>query len=325
MDSSDKTRELAAGMAVVFCTNKRTPETRRAVESILASKPAPCLIVIVDQADSSTNDPLREFESRIGVVRIHHKATGLSRARNIGTAAAEAAGAVFAAYTDDDCTVGSGWLSGLASAFAKANDVALVFGGTKAAPHDADKGTIPAYVVPKDAIHRGVASKPLIEGMGACMAVRIDAWRSVGGFDDRLGAGTPLAAAEENDLSLRLLLAGFAVAETPAAEVLHHGFRDRFDASALMACYMRGSGAATAKMVRLGGVAAGCALATIGKRWLSGRAGVVMRHLPTRRIRLAHFLEGVIAGFQMKIDCATGRYLPFNGAIDMSRVNPKTP
>ena len=200
MHSSNKICELAAGMAVVLCTNKRTPETRRAVESILASKPAPCLIVIVDQAGSSTNDPLREFESRIGVVRIHHKATGLSRARNIGTAAAKAAGAVFAAYTDDDCTVGAGWLSGLASAFAKANDVSLVFGSTKAAPHDADKGTIPAYVVPKDAIHRGVASKPLIEGMGACMAVRIDAWRSVGGFDDRLGVGTPLAAAEENDL-----------------------------------------------------------------------------------------------------------------------------
>lgn len=325
MDSNNKTRELAAGMAVVFCTNKTTPETKRAVQSILVSNPPPSLIVIVDQGVSSSYDPLKEFEGRSGVVRIHHQATGLSRARNIGTAATGAAGAKFVAYTDDDCTVDSGWLSGFASAFAKADDVALAFGSTKAAPHDADMGTIPAYSVTRNAIFRGIASKPLVEGMGACMAVRIDAWRSVGGFDDRLGAGTPLAAAEENDLSLRLLRAGFAVAETPAAEVLHHGFRDRLDACALMAGYMRGSGAATAKMVRLGGFAAVRALATIGMRWLSGRAGVEMGHQPPRRTRLMNFLKGASAGFKMKIDWDTGRFLPFIGPDDISGVIPKTP
>ena len=299
-------------IAVVLCTRHRPPGVKRALDSILAVQPASGLIVIVDHADSSLFDHLQEFDGRPEVLRIHDKGTGLARARNIGTEAAEAAGASIVAYTDDDCTVDPKWLVGLNSAFALAPDVALVFGTTKAADHDREQGTIPSYMVSKNAIRRGLASKPHIEGMGACMAVRIDAWRSVGGFDDRLGAGTPLAAAEENDLSLRLLLAGFAVAETPAAEVLHHGFRDRFDASALMACYMRGSGAATAKMVRLGGVAAILASAAIGKRWLSGRSGIKIGHLPPRWIRLANFLEGVIAGIKMEIDPATGRFLPFD-------------
>ena len=39
MDSGDKTRELAAGMAVVFCTNKIALETRRDLESIFATSP----------------------------------------------------------------------------------------------------------------------------------------------------------------------------------------------------------------------------------------------------------------------------------------------
>lgn len=301
-------------IAVVLCTRHRPHGVKRALDSILAVQPASGLIVIVDQADSSLFDHLLEFDGRPGVLRIHDKGTGLARARNIGTEAAEAAGASIVAYTDDDCTVDPKWLVGLNSAFALAPDVALVFGTTKAAYHDREQGTIPSYMVSKNAIHRGLASKPHIEGMGACMAVRIDAWRSVGGFDDRLGAGTPLAAAEENDLSLRLLLAGFEVAETPAAEVLHHGFRDRFDASALMAGYMRGSGAATAKMVRLGGVDAILASAAIGKRWLSGRSGIKIGHLPPRWIRLASFLEGVTAGIKMEIDPATGRFLPFDSS-----------
>lgn len=270
--------------------------------------------MIVDQADSSSFDHLQKFDGRPGVIRIPDKGTGLSRARNIGTAAAEAAGFSFVAYTDDDCTVDPGWLAGLDSAFQQAPDVALVFGTTKAAGHDRKQGTIPSYMVSKSAIHRGLTSKPLIEGMGACMAVRVPAWQQIGGFDDHLGAGTPLASAEENDLSIRLLRAGFAVAETPAAEVIHHGFRNRSEIAGLMAGYMRGSGAATAKMVRIGGLPAILALTTIAKRWMGGRSGIEMEHLPSRRNRLWDFAKGMRAGFALRIDPGTGRFVTFQEA-----------
>jgi GT2 family glycosyltransferase len=298
-------------LAVVLCTASRPPSAARAIESIVAARPSPGLVVIVDQADSSSFDHLQKFDGRPGVVRILDKGTGLSRARNIGTAAVVDAGFSFAAYTDDDCTVDPFWLAGLNSAFEQAPDVALVFGTTKAAGHDKKQGTIPSYTVPKNSIHRGLASKPRIEGMGACMAVRVPAWKQIGGFDERLGAGTPLASAEENDLSIRLLRAGFAVAEAPAAEVIHHGFRNRSEIAGLVAGYMRGSGAATAKMVRIGGFPAIQALATIARRWMGGRSGVEMDHLPSRRNRLWNFAQGMRAGFALRIDPGTGRFVPF--------------
>ena len=99
-------------------------------------------MVIVDQAGSSSLDHLRELDEWPGVIRIHDKGTGLSRACNIGTTAAEVAGASIVAYTDDDCTVDPKWLAGLDSAFASAVDVALVFGTSKAAECDREQGTI---------------------------------------------------------------------------------------------------------------------------------------------------------------------------------------
>lgn len=299
--------------ALVLCTRHRPPSAKRALDSILAARPFPSLVVIVDQAGSSSLDHLREFDEWPGVIRIHDKGTGLSRGRNIGTAAAEVAGASIVAYTDDDCTVDPKWLAGLDSAFASAADVALVFGTTKAAEHDREQGTIPSYEVQKNAIHRGLASKPHIEGMGACMAVRVDAWNQIGGFDEHLGAGTPLASAEENDLSIRFLQVGFAVAETRGASVTHHGLRNGSEVASLVAGYMQGSGAATAKMVRIGGLPAIRALATIGKRWISGRSGVEMGRLPSRRIRLWNFVKGMRAGFTLRIDSPTGRFVSLNG------------
>jgi GT2 family glycosyltransferase len=307
----------SARIAVVICTRSRPPGVKKALDSILAARPSPGLVVVVDQAGSSSIDHLQEFDGRRGVLRIHDQGTGLARARNIGTAAAEDAGATIIAYTDDDCTVAPGWLAGLDSAFASVPDVALAFGTTKAAEHDREQGTIPSYTVAKSAIHRGLASKPHIEGMGACMAVRADAWRQIGGFDDQLGAGTPLASAEENDLSIRLLRAGFAVAETPEAEVTHHGFRRRPEVAGLVAGYMRGSGAATAKMVRIGGLPAIHAVAKIAKRWIGGRSGVEMNHLPSRRIRLWNFVEGMRAGFTLRIDSQTGKFVPAHQPRDL--------
>lgn len=311
--------------AVVVCTRDRPDFLRETIRSILASTPAPELLVIVDQADPAAPDPLGPLAKHPSVLRLHHRGTGLSRARNIGTAAAAEAGATIVAYTDDDCTVEPSWLEGLAAMFAAAPDVALVFGSTLAAPHDPALGMIPAYQVAKLAVHRGLVNKPRVEGMGACMAVRVVTWRRIGGFDDHLGAGTPLAAAEENDLSIRLLNAGLAVAETPAAVVIHHGLRDREAASALVAGYMRGSGAATAKLLRLGGLRAVAPLLWIGKRWVLGQSAVTLGHMPPRRVRLHNFLSGVRLGWQKPLDSHTGRFQPFLSPEDLRKSMDRDP
>ena len=297
--------------AVVLCTLEFPKGIRETIDSILASTPAPKLLIIVDQSERSSTQIALEVDSHPDVLRIHLPDSGLSWARKLGTAAAMSKGVQFVAYTDDDCTVSANWLSGFASSFASHPDIAMVFGSTLAAPHDPKSGTIPAYEVRAARLYRGMKSKHLIEGMGACMALRIDAWHRLGGFDDQLGAGSPLRSGEENDMSIRLLHSHCAIAENPQVKVTHHGYRDRNVAPQLHASYMLGSGAATAKMIRIGKLAALRPIFGMSKRWLIGKPGISIGHLPSRRTRLWWFLKGLIAGLKLSIDPRTKRFMPF--------------
>lgn len=298
-------------IAVVICTRHRPPSVRDTLRSVLASCPPPRAVIVVDQAEPGSDDPIADLCRGPGVHRIAQAGVGLSRARNAGTAAAESAGAVIVAYTDDDCEADPSWLAGFAAAFASAADVGMVFGTTRAAPYDRSAGLVPAYEVPTASVHRGIAAKTDVEGIGACMAVRVDAWRRMEGFDETLGAGAAIPAADETDLVVRLLLGGFAVAETPDAVVVHHGFRNWAGARPLIGGYMWGIGAAMAKMIRLGGLAALRPLARLGMRWAAGRPVVDLNHLPSRSFRLTSFLGGARAGWTMPLDRRSGRFLPF--------------
>ena len=304
-------------IAAVICTRHRPQFVADTVRSVLASRPLPGKVIVVDQADAETPDPLAEFDELPRFIRIRHAAVGLSRGRNVGAAAAAAAGATIVAYTDDDCVAAPSWLSGFDAAFARAADVAAVFGTARAAPYDRTTGIIPAFEVREEAVLRGLVNKPRVEGIGACMAVRVDAWKRLDGFDDWLGPGAPLMAADDTDFVMRLLHAGFAVAETPAAVVIHHGFRDWEATRSLVAGYMRVIGAVNAKMIRLAGIGGLAPLATLGCRWLTGRPVVDLNHLPPRRFRLRLFLEGAKTGWKLPIDRLSGRFLPVHGPADL--------
>lgn len=317
MDSRPPMPDSLPHVAVVICTRHRPPSVADAVRSALASRPAASRVIVVDQADDDTADPLVEFDGLPRFVRIRHAAVGLSRGRNVGTAAAAAAGATIVAYTDDDCVAQPSWLSGFDAAFASADDIAAVFGTVRAAPYDRTTGIIPAYEVREATVLRGLRNKPRAEGIGACMAVRVDAWRKLDGFDDWLGAGASLASGEDTDLIMRLLHMGIAVAETPAAEVIHHGFRDWLSCRALVAGYMRGIGAVNAKMIRLAGIRGLAPLATLGRRWLTDRPVVDLNHLPPRLFRLRRFLDGAKTGWKLPIERRSGRFLPVHGPADL--------
>jgi GT2 family glycosyltransferase len=317
MGSGSPTPDILPHVAVVICTRHRPPSVADTVRSALASRPAASRVIVVDQADADTPDPLAECDGLPRFVRIRHSAVGLSRGRNVGAAAAAAAGATIVAYTDDDCVAHPSWLSGFETAFAGADDIAAVFGTVRAALYDRTTGIIPAYDVREATVLRGLANKPLAEGIGACMAVRVDAWQQLDGFDDWLGAGAQLEAADDTDFVMRLLHVGFAVAETPDAEVVHFGFRDWQATRSLVAGYMRGIGATNTKMVRLAGLGGLGPLATLGRRWLTGRPVVDLNHLPPRWFRLRRFLEGATTSLKLPIDRRSGRFLPVHGPADL--------
>jgi GT2 family glycosyltransferase len=65
-------------------------------------------------------------------------------------------------------------------------------------------------------------------GMTASMAIRVDAFHALGGFDEALGPGRPAMTGEDHLLLVRLLFAGRRLTLDPAAYVFHT-HRRRYD------------------------------------------------------------------------------------------------
>lgn len=302
--------------AVVVCTRYRPAQLFDTLRSVLQSGPAEKLVIVVDQ--SNYVEPAHFPASAEGsqVIWITSKTVGLSVARNIGVAEAVRRGSEFVAFTDDDCLVDAQWLVGFIDQFNLDPTIAMVFGSTRPAAFDSNRGVIPGYIVKQTRVYRGIAAKAHVEAMGACMAVRLRAMQCTGGFDEALGAGSTLRSAEENDLSARLLLAGYGVSETTQSEVVHFGFREMFEAHEMMMSYLLGSGAATAKMIRLGGLRALWPLAFMAQRWLLGQSAIKLHHLPSRYDRLRAFLRGAKIGFTTAIDPHSGCFLGIDDHIN---------
>jgi len=88
-------------------------------------------------------------------------------------------------------------------------------------------------------------------GSGGNFAIRRDWLLRVGGYDERLGAGSPGKAAEDTDLFYRLLQAGAVICYEPDVVIYH----ERQDAARLLrsfANYSHGIGAFIAKHFRRG-------------------------------------------------------------------------
>ena len=288
--------------SVVVCTRNRPEGVLSTVRSVMSDAPN-VEVVVVDQSDSQDTRWLLEHE--VPSVRIvASEPRGLAAARNMGVA--HATGEIIA-FTDDDCEVRRGWLDAMRNAFAREERIGLVFGKVLASDYDRGAGFVPSYDVPAFIIADRLAQKTKIEGMGACMAVRRDAWRELGGFDEALGSGASFRAGEDTDFAVRSLVSGFCVAETPDAMVVHNGFRTWAQGRDLIAGYMYGLGAVNAKMLRLGGWRAVRPLSILAWRWLAGAPVVDLNQKPPRFARLVAFLRGAFEGLRVPVS-PTGRF-----------------
>jgi GT2 family glycosyltransferase len=176
--------------------------------------------------------------------------------------------------TDDDCVVDRSWAAEILRAFTRDPRIGLVFGNVVPAPFDRLKGFVPAYEREGPFLAAGLGKKLEVEGMGACMAVKRDAAIELGGFDERLGAGSPLGAGEDVDLTLRMLTSGYAVFETPDIRVTHHRFESWANSPGLVRSYWRGAGAALGKYVRQRPLSGSVLLARLAWRFVFGRSRV---------------------------------------------------
>jgi glycosyltransferase involved in cell wall biosynthesis len=270
-------------VSVVLCTHDRADGARKTLESLRQIEHNALEIIVVDNApsDDSTSllvQRLSQGDPRIRYVREEQK--GLSRARNRGLR--EATGEV-TAFTDDDVRVDPLWVSGLLKGFARRPDVACVTGlvasSSLATPAEQYfdqrvwwSSSCEQRLYSRE---RREGDSPLhpyaagIFGTGANFAAKTAELRSVGGFDQALGAGSPTRGGEDLDIFVRLITAGHALSYEPSALVWHEHRVD--EASLREQMYAYGLGL-TAYLTKY-------ALSPGSRRAVATRALVGVRHL----------------------------------------------
>jgi glycosyltransferase involved in cell wall biosynthesis len=231
-------------VAVVLCTHNRPEGVLATLNSLLGLRYPDFEVIIVDNApsDGLTADAVARFAAGERRVRyVCEPLKGLSRARNRGLAEARSE---LVAFTDDDVRVDPFWLHGLVRGFNRDSNVACVTGlvVSSSLEHPAeqyfDKRIWWAWQFeprlykrqrsPRDSPLHPYAAGTF--GAGANFAARVDVLRSLGGFDQCLGAGSPTQGGEDLDIFLRMILSGHALSYEPCALVWHD---NRVDDAAL--------------------------------------------------------------------------------------------
>jgi GT2 family glycosyltransferase len=269
-------------VTVAVSTVDRPERLGRCVAALLSGSALPRELVIVDQ---SRNDRTAATVAAAACGRIvslkyvRSDRVGLSASRN--TAVANASSPIVA-FTDDDCVPHEGWLSAVVDAF-DASDAPDVVTGRVLALDDGRRGgeSVATRTRAVPAQFRGL-TLPWRVGTGGNAAVRRVWLERVGGFDERLGAGSPAQSAEDMDLFHRLLRAGARARYEPRAIVFHER-KDRAGMVQRAHSYGFGMGAFCAMQARRGDAYAWW----IAARWCADRARVFAGACCRRRWRRA--------------------------------------
>lgn len=228
-------------VSVVIGTRNRAEHVTGCVQQVLKQHyPSPIEVIVVDNGstDTATREAItRTYEGDDRVRFMTEARPGLSRARNIGLAAARYP---ITAFLSDDIRVDALWLLALARGFARSPEVTCVTGICPPAHLDTTEqllfeatmawgsrqgfdAILHRYRSDEDRLH------PYRTGSfatGANMSFRTERFRELGGFDESLGPGTPARGGEDLDAPVRVLAAGDLVAFEPAAIGWH---ADRYD------------------------------------------------------------------------------------------------
>ncbi|MBP2371105.1 glycosyltransferase family 2 protein [Pseudonocardia parietis] len=273
-------------VTVVIATRNRPESLARCLRAVLASDHPALSVVVVDNEpdDERTELAVAALDSpRIRYVREARRGASIGRNRGLAEARTE-----IVAFTDDDTEVDSGWATRIAGAFAADPELACVSGPVLAArlgsPEERAADVALAwnkgFVARRFSLDRPPADSPVFPfapglfGIGANLAVRATAARSVGGFDEAMGPGTPTHGGEDCEFLVRMVLAGHVLGYAPGAYLWHHHRPDHDALAAQLEGYAVGLGSFLTKV----------ALSPQGR-------SVALRRLPAALTRLRHISE----------------------------------
>jgi GT2 family glycosyltransferase len=231
---------LALRITAAVCTRNRPEQLARALDSLVAQSPAPAEILVIDNAPADTSTAHLVAQRFPGVRYLSEPVPGLDFARN---RALHAATGEAVAFLDDDAVAGPGWCEAFRLVFEAHPNVAVCTGRVQPLVLETPaqvlfemnggfgRGDRPIRL-PNDAnreLHGWPA--PLIAwaisvGSGCSYAVRRATALALGGFDEALDLGDPLAGGGDHDLLWRVLEAGWLVEYQPAALAWHEHRRD---------------------------------------------------------------------------------------------------
>lgn len=210
----------------------------RAASSIKATVPWE-LIIVDNGSTDGTCELLEAFvrEATVSTGIIEVARAGASRARNAGI---KVAGGEVLLFIDDDCYVRSDIVDEYWKVF---QDGALGFAGGRMLLHD--PADYPLAINESCEESRFPAGRPIPCGIvqGGNLAIRRRVLENVGGFDTRLGPGTPVFSAEDWELITRIGASGWHGGYFSGPTVSHHHGRKRGDARNRIHQYNIGIGA----------------------------------------------------------------------------------
>lgn len=319
MNAREESRGDVDLVSILVCTRNRRENVVPTVRSIQACGYANFELFVLDHSDDdSTKDALASTcaeDPRVQYVAVSRPGKPLALSEGLRRARGQ-----YILLTDDDCEVRPGWASAMVSAFQSDPRVACIFGAVEAAAHDASAGYIPDRTIEQPSTFFGLSEFLTMPGwknfgMGANMALRARVLKALGGWDLCLGPGAKFASNEDTDVAVRCLIAGSGIHLSPAARVLHYGFRHWRSAKRDISIISFGLGVMFAKYLRLGVVFHG------GVRTAQFYSGQALQCLlrgqrPAGALFTMNWCRGVLAGSRHPIDRETRMFRPDRAGDD---------
>jgi GT2 family glycosyltransferase len=235
------------GASLIICSRNRPEFLVRTVQSVMEGDEVPAELILVDQSDESHANLLPLEHGRTCQIRyLWERSVGLSRARNVGVTAATHD---ILAFIDDDMFVSRNWFGSAVRALVLSGERSAVTGRVLATAPERPGHFAQAIITSElPAVYEGRVDRDVLAGCH--MVMYRSTFAELGGFDERLGAGTPFPA-EDSDFGFRLLEAGYRIVYEPEAVLYHRAWRAASEYWRGRWSYGRGEGAFYAKHWRI--------------------------------------------------------------------------